>query len=146
MKLKSFYAVAALAVLTGLPAFAYDESANLNAAYQRGQASGTSPVTSDEQWRCAAFWRVWSEFVEDEFPAPMLANLNPALRQIPAVDASVYWESKAVAPYLNQAQLDPEVQRIVDREIDDAWFYAEGVVLYEEYAMLEILGSCALPQ
>ena len=145
MRLKSLYAAAAMAVLTGLPAYADDESTSLNAAYQRGLASGTSPVTSDEQWRCAAFWRVWSDFVEEEFPAPVLANLNPALRYVPAVDASVHWESKAIAPYLNQTDIDAAVQQRVDREIDDAWFYAEDVVLFEEYAMLEILGACALP-
>lgn len=137
-------AAIALSAAICLPAAAqYDDSANINAAYERARGSGVTPVTTEEHWRCAAFWYVWSQFVEDEFGEAMRAKLDLALTKASALRAAVYWED-AVPGHSGTEEVDPEVQRIIQRHVDDAWFYGEGIVMGDDYGFAEILGSCAL--
>ncbi|MFN4102108.1 MAG: hypothetical protein ACK4GT_20290, partial [Pararhodobacter sp.] len=127
-----------------LPAAAqYDDSANINAAFQAGKASGVTPQTTRETWSCAAFWFVWSEFVEDEFGEAMRAKLDPALAKPAALEAASHWESAATA-HLGMAELDPETRTFVDQQVALAWMMGEGIAMGEDYDFADILGSCAV--
>lgn len=136
------------AILLGsavLPAAAqYDDSANINAAYERGRDSGVTPVTVGEAWSCAAFWFVWSEFVEEEFGEAMRAKLDPALAKPAALNAAAHWERTATAE-LGMAQLDPETETYIDQQMGIAWMMGEGIAMGEDYDFADILGSCAVP-
>lgn len=142
------FMVLTAAILLGsaaLPAAAqYDDSANINAAYQAGKASGVTPQTIRETWSCAAFWFVWSEFVEDEFSEAMRAKLDPALAKPAALAAASHWEGAATAD-LGMAELEPETRTYVDQQVALAWMMGEGIVMGEEYDFADILGSCAAP-
>lgn len=139
--------LAAIAVSAAacLPAAAqYDDAANINAAFERGKTSGGAPEDVNERWTCAAFWYVWSEFVESEFDAAMRAKLDPALTKPRALEASAYWETQATR-HLGMATLDPETEAYIDRQVNMAWGFGEGVVMGENYTLVGILGSCAVP-
>jgi len=138
----------AAAILMGsaaLPAAAqYDDSANINAAYQAGKASGVTPQTIGETWSCAAFWFVWSEFVEDEFGEAMRAKLDPALAKPAALKAAAHWESVATEA-LGMAKLEPEIETYINQQVGIAWMMGEGIAMGDDYDFADILGSCAVP-
>lgn len=138
-------AAIALSAAICLPAAAqYDDSANINAAYQAGKASGVTPQTIGEKWTCSAFWFVWSEFVETEFGEGMRAKLDPALAKPVALNTAAHWERAATAD-LGMAQLDPEIEAYIDGQVSKAWMMGEGIAMGEDYAFADILGSCAMP-
>jgi len=145
MRLKILVAAILLAG-AGLPAAAqYDDSANINAAYERGKGWGTAPLTLNEFVECAAFWHVWREFHEDEFGAAMLANLDPALREPQAEAAQQHWELKANEAIAGVDGGEAQFKAAADRFIAEAWAEGEGIVMGDSYLYAEMLGACALP-
>lgn len=128
-----------------LPAAAYDDSANVNAAYERGKAWGTSAGTRSELVECVAFWHVWGEFHEDMFSAAMLENLAPALREPQVAAALRYWDQKASAAFDGLEDGEAQFQALAKEHLQVAWEEGEGVAYGEDYIFAEMLGACAVP-
>ncbi len=146
MRLKPFAAAAALCFSAALPAAAqYDDSADVNAAYERGKGGGATPLTLNELVACAAYWHVWREFHEDEYGETMLAKLDPALREPQAEAALQHWELKANEAIAGVEGGEAQFQAAADRFIGEAWAEGEGLVFGDSYLYAETLGACALP-
>ena len=144
MRLKSL-AAAALCFSAALPAAAqYDDSSNINAAYERGKGWGTAALTLNEFVEGAAFCHVWREFHEDEFGEAMLANLDPALLEPQAEAALQYWELKANEAVAGVEGGEAQFKAAADRFIGEAWAEGEGLAFGESYLYAEMLGACAL--
>lgn len=147
MRLKFLAAIAALTAAFALPAAAqYDDSANINAAYTEGKASGEFAETVEDYWTCAAFWFVWSLFSPGEFGEAMKANLDPDLAEVDALETALYWEDKAREKLgIGMDPVSKDVEAYVDGQVGQAWWFGEGVASGEDYTFPFILGACARP-
>lgn len=140
-------AAAALCFSAALPAAAqYDDSANINAAYERGKGWGTTPLTLNELVACAAYWHVWREFHEDEYGEAMLAKLDSALLDPQAEAALQHWELKANEAIAGVEDGEAQFKAAADRFIAEAWEEGEGLVFGDSYLYAEMLGACARPE
>lgn len=146
MRFKLLAAAAAFAITAAAPASAqFDDSADINAAYERGKGWDTAALTFNEFVECAAFWHVWREFHEDEYDEAMLAKLDPALLEPQAEVAMQYWELKANEAIAGVEDGAAQFQAAADRFIKEAWAEGEGLVFGDSYLYAEMLGACALP-